>query len=334
MSPLLRPIAIAIAIAIIAAAAASAQAQSPMPLVVPSSDDANTTALPIIRNNQVEGFLLIDSGGSASTRSSLDRILGRGNTAPSVGVGVIAPLDNGRRIGTSLSLETQPTVGLLCNGGTVSRSFGALAEHCMVASLTPNPAAALMRPATLSPGLRVESRLEGDRSAITASLGLNRFDVDSPIVLPGALSGNVGSDLMLSLNGGEFEQEDIGLLGEMRVGDSGWVSIGGNLARARIVAANQLPGSLASEWSTGTLSLGGGIGNFGGEIIGRVVEVPGSSASYSNVGLGVTWRAPWRARFSVGAENLGSRGKNPFAVGSEDDDESSRVPYIRYEHDH
>lgn len=328
MLPLLRSIAIA---AVIAAAAASAQAQSPMPLVVPSQDDANTTALPIIRNNQVEGFLLIESG-SNHTRTSLDHILGRSNS-PAVGVGVIAPLDHGRRIGTSLSLETQPTVGLLCNGGTVSRSFGALAQHCMVASLTPNPAAALMRPANPSPGLRVETRLEGQRSAFTASLGFNRFEMEQPILLPGALSGNVGSELMLSLGGTEFEQEDIGLLGEMRVGESGWVSIGGNLARARIVSANQLPGSLASEWNMGTVTLGGGIGNFGGEIIGRVVELPGNSASYSNVGLGVTWRAPWRARFSVGAENLGSRGKHPFAVGSDDKDESSRVPYIRYEQD-
>ena len=328
MSPLLRPI----AIAVIALAAASVQAQSPLPLVIPANDDSNTTALPIIRNNQVEGFLLIESGSNPNTRTSLDRILGRGNS-PSAGVGFIAPLDHGRRIGTSLSLETQPTVGLLCNGGTVSRSFGALAQHCLVANLTPNPAAALMRPASLSPGVRVETRLEGQRSALTASLGLNRFDIESPIRLPGAIEGNVGSDLMLSLNGAEFEQEDIGLLGEMRIGESGWVSIGGNLARARIVAANQLPGSLASEWNTGTLTVGGGVGNFGGEIIGRVVELPGSSASYSNIGLGVTWRAPWRARFSVGAENLGTRGKNPFAVGSDDEDESSRVPYIRYEQD-
>jgi len=328
MSLLLRPL----AIAVFAIAAASAHAQAPLPLVVPQQDDANTTALPIIRNNQVEGFLLIESGGNSNTRTSLDRILGRGNS-PAAGVGFVAPLDHGRRIGTSLALETQPTVGLLCNGGTVSRSFGALAQHCMVASLTPNPAAALMRPASLSPGIRVETRLEGERASLTARLGLNRFDIESPIRLPGALDGSVGTDLMLSLNGAEFEQEDIGLIGEMRVGESGWVSIGGNLARARIVSANQLPGSLGSEWNTGTLTVGGGIGNFGGEIIGRVVELPGGAASYSNVGLGVTWRAPWRARFSVGAENLGSRGKNPFAVGSDEDDESSRVPYIRYEQD-
>ena len=137
----------------------------------------------------------------------------------------------------------------------------------------------------------------------------------------------------LSLQGAEIEQEDIGLLGEMKVGDSGWVSIGGTLARARIVPANQLPGGLPPQWNTGTLSLGGGVGDFGGEIIGRVIEIPGSTARYSNVGLGVTWRAPWSARLSVGAENVISRGQNPFAPRSDDDDREDRVPYIRYEQD-
>ncbi|WP_146910488.1 hypothetical protein [Arenimonas daejeonensis] len=47
------------------------------------------------------------------------------------------------------------------------------------------------------------------------------------LISPGA------SNLMLSLNGSEVEQEDIGLLGELKVGESGWVSIGGTLgARA------------------------------------------------------------------------------------------------------
>ena len=97
--------------------------------------------------------------------------------------------------------------------------------------------------------------------------------------------------------------------------------------------ASQLPGGVRPEWNTGTLSLGGGVGNFGGEVIGRVIEIPGSSNTYSNVGLGVTWRAPWRARLSVGAENVATRGKNPFSTSDKDDDESSRVPYIRYEQD-
>ncbi len=324
MLPLLRPI----AATLLAIAASSALAQMPAPLVLPA-DDSNTTALPIIRNNQVEGFLLIESGSGSPARSSLDRILGR-TASPGVGAGINIPLDNGRRIGTSLTLESNPTVGLLCDGNSVSRSFGSLAQHCLVANLAPNPALPL---AYSRPGVRAEARLEGDRSALTASLGLNRFNVETPLALPGTAPGTGQSDVLLSLGNAEFEQESIGLLGELKVGESGWVSIGGNLARARIVPASQLPGGVRPEWNTGTLSLGGGVGSFGGEIIGRVIEIPGSSNSYSNVGLGVTWRAPWRARLSVGAENLATRGKNPFSTADKDDDESSRVPYIRYEQD-
>jgi hypothetical protein len=300
------------------------------PLVVPQRDDDGTTAVPIIRNNQLEGFLLIESGAGPGTSSSLDRILGRENT-PSLGAGLSIPLDGGRRINSSLSLESNPGIGLLCDGTSVSRSFGALAKHCMVANLTPSPGAPL---ALSQPGVRAQTRFEADRSALTASLGLNRYDLDGPVTLPGATVGSGSTDLLLSLNGAEFEQEDVGLLGELKVGESGWVSIGGTLARARIVPANQLPGGVRPQWNTGTLSLGGGVGNFGGEIIGRVIEVPGSTSNYSNVGLGVTWRAPWRARLSVGAENLSTHGKNPFATAKESEqDESSRIPYIRYEQD-
>ncbi len=324
MLPLLRPI----VATLLSIAALSAMAQAPAPLVLPA-DQSNTTALPIIRNNQVEGFLLIESGAGTPARSSLDRILGR-SASPGVGAGINIPLDNGRRIGTSLTLESNPTVGLLCEGNSVSRSFGSLAQHCLVANLAPNPTLPL---AYSRPGVRAEARLEGDRSALTASLGLNRFNVETPLALPGTLPGTGASDVLLSLNGAEFEQENIGLVGELKVGESGWVSIGGTLARARIVPASQLPGGVRPEWNTGTLSLGGGVGNFGGEVIGRVIEVPGSSNTFSNVGLGVTWRAPWRARLSVGAENLATRGKNPFSAAEKDDDESSRVPYIRYEQD-
>lgn len=320
----------ATALALFALAATAAFAQAPAPLVVENNSDSAPTALPIIRNNQIEGFLLIESDASAGARSSLDRILGR-TGSPAVGAGFALPLDNGRRVGASLSLESNPTLGLLCEGTSVSRSFGALAQHCMVANLSPNPAAPL---ALSRPGLRAEARLEGERSALSASLGLNRFDLDGPLALPGATSNFGASDLTLSLNGPDVQQEDIGLLGELKLGQSGWVSIGGTLARARIVSANQLPGGLPPQWNSGTLSLSAGQGNFGGEIVGRVIEIPGSTLRYSNVGVGVTWRAPWRARLSVGAENLMSNGDNPFAPSRDDDqDDSKRVPYIRYEQD-
>ena len=307
---------------VFALCATTSFAQAPAPLVVPGAENSETTALPIIRNNQVEGFLLIDTG---APRASLDRILGRASS-PAVGAGVVFPMDGGRRLTTNLSLEANPGIGLLCNGG-VGSSFGSLSRDCLVADLTPSPTVPL---ALSSPGVRAQARLEGDEGSLSASLGLNRFELDGPTMLPGALPGTAGA---FAFGGTEIEQEDIGLLGELKVGDSGWVSIGGTLARARVVAANQLPGGLPPEWNTGTLSLGGGVGNFGGEIIGRVIEIPGTTTQYRGVGVGVTWRAPWRARLSVGAENVVSDGQNPFAPRNDGDGDEDRVPYIRYEQD-
>lgn len=331
MSPLLRPI----AGILLALAATSAFAQTPPPLYLPQQqasedDNASTTALPILNNRsgQLEGFLLIDRG--TGRNSSLDRLLGR-NAAPAAGAGVVLPMSNGRRVGASLQLETNPTLGLLCDNSAVARSVGQLAQHCLAANLA-NSGTAI--PLALSrPGVRANATLEGDRSRLTASIGLNQFDTQSPLLLPGARFGGAQSDLILSLAGANIEERDIGLLGEMQVGQTGWISIGGTLARARIVGANQLPGGVRPEWNTGTVRLEAGFGDFGGEIVGRIIELPGSPATYSDVGIGVTWRAPWQARLSVGAASVTSRGQNPFSNATDDDDESTRVPYIRYEQD-
>ncbi len=331
MSPLLRPI----AGLMLALAAATAFAQTPPPLYLGerSADTSSdgTTALPILNNRsgQIEGFLLIEGQGRQG--SALERILGR-EARNSVGAGVVLPMDNGRRIGASLHLESNPTLGLLCDNSAVARRVGDLAQHCLTANLA--GATATLPLAMARPGVRASASLEGDRSRVTASLGLNQFDLQQPLLLPGARLSSEDGPLLLGLAGAGIEQQDIGLLGEMQVGETGWISIGGTLARARIVGTHQLPGGIRPSWNTGTIRLEGGIGDFGGEIIGRVIELPGApSATYTDVGIGVTWRAPWRARLSVGATGLMSHGENPFATGGDDEDESNRVPYIRYEQD-
>lgn len=326
MNPLLRPI----AGCLFALAATVALAQTPPPLVVPQQDEPAATALPIVnhRSGQVEAFLLIEGPSASRPRSTLDRLLGR-DAGSSAGAGLVIPLDNGRRASVSLAIEGNPTLGLLCDNSALARTVGTLAQHCLVAKLDGGPATPL---ALSQPGVRAQARLEGERSAVTASIGLTRFDTDQPMQLPGTLAGT-GQPLMLSLAGAGIEQQDIALSGELQLGDSVWVSIGGTLARARVVPAQALPGGVTPRWNAGSLSVGGGIGNFGGEIVGRVIEIPGAERSYSNVGLGLTWRAPWRARLSVGAENLMSRGQNPFTHATDEDGDEGRVPYIRYEQD-
>ncbi|KAA2285198.1 hypothetical protein [Arenimonas fontis] len=330
MNPLLR----AIAATLLALAAAAAAAQTPPPLVVPeqASDDPFSAALPLVNqdNGRVEAFLLLDEARPTPATGGLQRLLGR-DRSPSFGAGLAIPLDNGRRASASLSLETNPTLGLLCESSALARRVGNLARHCLASTLSPGQNLVLPTPQPQQPGLRAEARLDGQRGSLIASLGLRQLDLDGPLMLPGTLTGEAPLNLSLLPAGAQFEQQDIGLEGQLHFGDSVWVSIGGTLARARIVPAAALPGGLVPQWDTGTLTLGGGVGNFGGEIVGRVVEVPGMDGHYRNLGLGLTWRAPWKARLSVGAENLYSSGNNPFV--SDEDEDTSRVPYIRYEQD-
>ena len=57
---------------------------------------------------------------------------------------------------------------------------------------------------------------------------------------------------------------------------------------------------------------------------------------YSTLGAGVTWRTPWKAKLSVGADNIVTRGKNPFGLPDAREaqgEDEGRVPYVRYQQD-
>ena len=69
---------------------------------------------------------------------------------------------------------------------------------------------------------------------------------------------------------------------------------------------------------------------FSASVVGHVLDTPGQPA-WSGLGVGLTWRTPWSGELTVGADNVVTRGKNPFSVGS--DDNEGTVPYVRYEQD-
>lgn len=290
------------------------------PTVVPPAQSSNTTVLPLWNTSgQVDGLLLIEPSVLPGLPSQ--RVIRPGRAA-----------GNGLGLRAGLSLEANPGMGVLCNNGSVITSVGSMAGHCMLVNLGNQGAAALPGSKTGVNGLL---QLQKARTSLTGTLGVNREALagTSPV-------GPTSTDrrLLDSLLGGSaasLDSRNASLIGQVSVGTQSWVSIGGTLARVRLIPTDQIPGGLPPEWNTGSLSLRGGIGNFGGEITGQMIEVPGQPSRYSSVGAGVTWRAPWRAKISVGADNIVTRGKNPFGLPDAPPAESDegRVPYVRYQQD-
>ena len=207
---------------------------------------------------------------------------------------------------TAFGVQSGSELGLLCNrSGGLGVAIGTLAENCMLASVGSRDQQAAAAGASLSRG----------NTELGVALGKTRA------TLPGWLSGRAAS---------RVDQNTLTVYGEQHIGREATVSIGGTWARARLVPAVEVP-ALAGRWDSVSLTVGADYGDFGANIIGRVVDNPGPAGSWEGLGLGFTWRTPWSGRLTVGAEKL-TRGGNPFAPGAEAEDEGT-VPYVRYEQD-
>jgi hypothetical protein len=228
-----------------------------------------------------------------------------------------------------LSASAEPRYGLLCgDAGDGGGDAGTLDDHCLVTQLA-RPAAPTNGQLTAQLGTRI------GRSDWTGFSSIRRSSTDS--LLPGTSLSLATPELapLAGLPGVGFEQNDLGIVGDLKIGEQGWIRLGGSVARARLLPANSmLLGGVAPRWNSRTLSVGGGYGAIGGEVIGRVVRVPGESESYGTLGLGLTWRTPWSGRLTVGAQNLMSTGENPVAPRAKADErQEGRVPYVRYQQD-
>ena len=205
-------------------------------------------------------------------------------------------------------VQSGDSLALICDRQSgMSSAIGQLADNCVMATLEGNGASRHSSAgASLSRG--------GGKLGVAVGSGRDS--------LPAWLSPNQRS--------GKVESSDFSLLAEKNIGREAYVSVGGTVARARLVPASDVP-QLADQWNTRSLSIGGGYGSFGANIVGRVVNVPGESTVWKGLGLGLTWRTPWSGQLSVGADNVVTRGKNPFSTtGSQDD---GTIPYVRYQQD-
>ncbi|KAF1685033.1 hypothetical protein B1992_13540 [Pseudoxanthomonas broegbernensis] len=218
----------------------------------------------------------------------------------------------------AFGLSAGDSLGLLCSS-TSGANIGTLASRCLLGSLGDDEHDARgRRLAATTPIGHQGSRFgftAGTAQEATATLP-SWLDADGRPALAGA---------------GRIEQHDLQVFGQKAIGTEAYVSIAGTYARARLIPLAEVAPGLVERWDSKSLSVGGGYGPFSANIIGRVVDMrdqPGSK--WEGLGLGLTWRTPWSGQLTVGAENVVTRGRNPFAPSNGEADEGT-VPYVRYE---
>jgi len=211
----------------------------------------------------------------------------------------------------TLGLDSGDGLGLVCDRKSgLAGAIGNLANHCLLAALDDDD--------------------RNDNRQFSAGASLSR-----PGGRVGVSLGN-GRDTLpawMSPNGrtSRVDQNTLTVYGQKNIGREAMVSIGGTWAKAKLIPAGEMP-NLADHWNSKSITLGAAYGNFGANIVGRVVDTPGQPGQWEGLGVGLTWRTPWSGQLTVGAENVVTRGKNPFAPGNGEKDEGT-VPYVRYEQD-
>ncbi|WP_024869033.1 hypothetical protein [Pseudoxanthomonas suwonensis] len=264
-----------------------------------ASDKAPQTVLPVWNkgSGKVEAVLLLEPTGQA-------------------GPGARWRFGN-NTLDAAFGLGAGDSLGLLCSGpggGDIS----SLASHCLLASLGDDPASSPARRLSATTAISRQGNRFGLTAGATQASGL-----------PAWLSGGASGSTLAQAD--RIEQNDLQVFGQKALGTEAFVSIAGTYARARLVPLSDAAPGLVDRWDTKSLSVGGGYGPFSASIIGRVVDVPGRpDGKWEGLGLGLTWRTPWSGQLTVGAENVVTRGKNPFSPSSGGADEGT-IPYVRYE---
>lgn len=217
-----------------------------------------------------------------------------------------------RTLDAAFGLDAGDSLGVLCDRKTgIASALGNL-SNCLLATFD-------------EPG--------SPRLGAAAALGRSgmRFGLsggNSREILPAWLTSGSprGPGTRVDIN-------DLTVFGQKNVGREGMVSIAGTVAKARLMTPAEASNlGLSDSWTSKSLTVGGAVGNFGASIVGQVVDTPGQP-KWESLGLGLTWRTPWSGQLTVGADNVVTKGKNPFSLQNETTDEEGTIPYVRYEQD-
>jgi hypothetical protein len=213
----------------------------------------------------------------------------------------------------TFGLEAGDSLALLCDRKSgVAGALGNLPNNCLLAAL----------------GNSFDKDHNGSRRA-SASAAFSRAGGKLGLAA-GSGRDTLPGWLVPGAPRSQVDVNDLTVFAQKNLRNEGFVSIAGTVAKARLVPASQVP-DLADRWSSKSLTVGGGFGAFGASIVGHVVDTPGQP-KWSGLGLGLTWRTPWSGQLTVGADNVVTRGKNPFSTTGDESGDGT-VPYVRYEQD-
>jgi len=257
---------------------------------------ANMAVLPVYNNasNKIEAYLLLEPTEGPQTGARW-RFGGK------------------NELDAAFGLDAGDSLALLCKNGVAS-ALSSLANNCLLGSVGDDGDGSSRHTTATAAFSRA-----GNRVGITAGTG--RAD------LPAWLAPN-GSHT----SAGDVNINDLTVFAQKNIGREGRVSIAGTMANARLIPSGDVLAGLPDGWDSKTLTIGGGYGAFGASIIGHVVNTPGQQ-QWEGLGLGLTWRTPWSGQLTVGADNLVTRGKNPFSPSSDTKQDEGAIPYVRYEQD-
>ncbi len=231
----------------------------------------------------------------------------------------------------NVNFEKGNGLALLCNSSTGLVTLGSLAGRCLVTSLDApgnpgNPFQSALMPS--SSAVRAEARFTRPQSLFELSVGKSDFNTTPN----DWLSPNSGLLPGLGILSGHISSQDVTARGRVNIGDDGWVSIGGTLAHAQLIPAAGQSSADVQHWNTTSLGVAVGRGRISGEVIGRVVDLPGQGNTLGSLGIGFSWQTPWNGKLSFGAEK--ATGAGPLAPASKTGQtDEGTVPYVRYHQD-
>lgn len=221
---------------------------------------------------------------------------------------------DGNALDAAFGIDAGNSLGVFCDRKTgLASALGNLANNCMLASFQDGAGKRTGGTAAFRAG-------QNTRVGVNAGSGSSTLPA---WLAPGQRGGGAAT----------VDVNDLTVFAQHNIGREGMVSIAGTMAKATLVTPAEATNlGIGDAWTSRSLSIGGGYGRFSANIVGHVVETPGQP-KWEGLGLGLTWRTPWSGQLTVGADNLVTKGRNPFAPGTTSRDDEGTVPYIRYEQD-